>query len=100
MKKYILLAILTLSALPSCKELEVGLANELNEQDFWKTEADALAVLASCYESLGNAEGYFFSESLSDNSFTRQSDRYGGAKQVASGGYDPSLPIIKDEWED
>jgi hypothetical protein len=100
MKKYILMLLLGLPALQSCEKLDVGLANELNENDFWKTEADAQAVLASCYQNLGDAEGYFFTESLSDNSFTRQSDRYGGAKQIASGGYDASLPLVNDEWDD
>ncbi len=99
MKKYILLTTLVLFAMQSCHKLDVGLANELNEQDFWKTDADAQAVLASCYANLGTAEGFFYTESLSDNSFTRQSDRYGGAKQVASGSYDPSLPILKSEWD-
>lgn len=99
MKKYIFLFILSFSVLQSCQKLDVGLANELNEQDFWKTETDVQAVMAACYENLGSAEGFFFSESLSDNSFTRQSDRYGGAKQVASGSYDPSLPLIKGEWD-
>ncbi|MDJ1505639.1 RagB/SusD family nutrient uptake outer membrane protein [Xanthocytophaga agilis] len=100
MKKYILLTTFALFALQSCHKLDVGLANELNEKDFWKTDADAQAVLASCYASLGSAEGFFYTESLSDNSFTRQSDRYGGAKQVASGSYDPSLPLLKNEWND
>ncbi|MDJ1496219.1 RagB/SusD family nutrient uptake outer membrane protein [Cytophagaceae bacterium DM2B3-1] len=100
MKKYILLTTFVLFALQSCHKLEVGLANDLNEKDFWKTDADALAVMASCYASMGSAEGFFYTESLSDNSFTRQSDRYGGAKQIASGSYDPSLPLLKNEWTD
>jgi starch-binding outer membrane protein, SusD/RagB family len=99
MKKYLFISFSVFLIFQSCQSLDVGLANELNEQDFWKTEADVQAVMASCYENLGSAEGFFYSESMSDNSFTRSSDRFGGAKQVASGSYDPSLPIIKNEWD-
>ncbi|MCU0354108.1 MAG: RagB/SusD family nutrient uptake outer membrane protein, partial [Cytophagales bacterium] len=98
MKKYILLATLVLFASQACKRLDVGLANELNEQDFWKTEADAQAVLASCYDNLGGAEEFFFTETLSDNSFTR-GERFGGVKQLATGSYDPALPLVKSEWD-
>jgi hypothetical protein len=98
MKKYLILLLAMLATTQGCKKLDVGLANELNGADFWKTEQDAMAVLATCYDNISDANAFFIIEALSDNAYYKSGDEYGSLNKVASGSYDPSTPRIKDDW--
>jgi starch-binding outer membrane protein, SusD/RagB family len=98
MKKYAILLFMAVASVQGCKKLDVGLANELNSNDFWQTEADAMAVLAACYENMYSSGAFFYTEALSDNAYYKSGDGYGSANKVANGSYDPSTQRIKDDW--
>jgi starch-binding outer membrane protein, SusD/RagB family len=90
--------IVLFTALIGCRDLDVPLTNELNNDAFWRNDQDALDALASCYQFIiPNWDNYFGNEALSDNAFNRGTS-YGGAAQIANGSYDNRTNRITAEW--
>lgn len=81
----------------SCESLDTPLLDKESDISFWDKPSDALNALNSCYPDLYGAEQFIFTESLSDNAYTKTNNG-SLVRDVANGSYDPSAPLIRDVW--
>lgn len=98
MKTRILCATFFLSLVAfSCEELDQPMTRDFTETSFWKTEGDAMKVLASCYENMFNSDYFFGDNALSDDAYVKAGD-FGGVSQIASGSYDNRISRVQGQW--
>lgn len=95
--KNILLIILFVSLITSCEDLDQPMTREFTETSFWKTEEDALAALAACYDNMFKADYFFADNALSDDAYVRAND-FAGVSQIAGGAYDARNGRITEQW--
>ncbi len=81
----------------SCKELDLAPLDRPSDLTFWQTKEDAVNAVNACYSDLYNAETLIFSESLTDNSYTK-SNNGNLVRDVANGNYDASHPLMQQVW--
>ncbi|SFN48001.1 Starch-binding associating with outer membrane [Chitinophaga sp. YR627] len=96
--KKLLLPILCVTVLFSCRKLDQPITRDYTDAAYWRTADDALAALASCYENLSDDTYYFGDEALSDNGYVNGTG-YKGVSLIAGGAYDPSNQRLTEEWK-
>lgn len=82
----------------ACEDLDLVPTDRETEVTFWDKPEDALNVLNTCYESMYNAEYFFFNETLSDNAFNKSEVDGSNSRNIAEGSYGPSHARITNEW--
>ncbi|PKB18838.1 RagB/SusD family nutrient uptake outer membrane protein [Flavobacterium sp. 5] len=97
MKTKHILVILIISLFWGCESLDTPLVDKESDLSFWDKPEDALNALNSCYPDLYGAEQFIFTESLSDNSYTK-SNNGSLVRDVANGSYGTSASLIRDVW--
>lgn len=80
-----------------CESLDTPLVDRESDITFWDKPEDALAALNSCYPDLFGANQFIFSESLSDNAYTK-SNNGSLVRDVANGSYGTSADLIREVW--
>ncbi|MFC5684036.1 RagB/SusD family nutrient uptake outer membrane protein [Flavobacterium sp. MAHUQ-51] len=93
---YIVLAFF-LCLLFGCESLDTPLLDRESDISFWDKPDDALNALNSCYPDLFGANQFIFSESLSDNSYTK-SNNGSLVRDVANGSYGTSADLVREVW--
>lgn len=83
----------------SCKDLDLAPLDRPSDLTFWQTKEDAVNAVNASYGDLYNAETLIFSESLTDNSFTRTNNG-NLVRDVANGNYDAAHPLMQQVWAD
>lgn len=94
--KYILI-VLIITIFWGCDSLDTPLVDKESDLTFWDKPEDALNALNSCYPDLYGAEQFNFSESLSDNSYTK-SNNGSLVRDVANGSYAVTASLMRDVW--
>src|SRR5690606_2606178 len=97
MKKLIFYAIVLGVVTQSCKRLDLAPLDRASDLTFWNTQADAVNAVNACYGDLYDAETWAFSESLSDNAYTR-SGNGNLVRDVGNGNYDAAHPLMQQVW--
>ncbi|SMP14564.1 RagB/SusD family nutrient uptake outer membrane protein [Flavobacterium hercynium] len=83
----------------SCEDLELAPENQFTDATYWTRIDKAQTFLNTAYSQMQKSEYFFYNEALSDNAFNGRGDN-AGAASIGAGIYDPSLPRIKQEWND
>lgn len=96
--KKLLLPILCVTVLFSCRKLDQPITTDYTDAAYWRTTEDALAALTSCYENLSNDTYYFGDEALSDNAYVNGIG-YNAVSTIAAGAFDPSNLRVTEEWK-
>jgi hypothetical protein len=96
--KKLLLPILCVTVLFSCRKLDQPITTDYTDEAYWRTADDALAALTSCYENLSDDTYYFGDEALSDNGYVNGTG-YKAVSLISSGAFDPSNQRLTEEWK-
>lgn len=97
MKTKHILVVLLMTIFWSCDSLDTPLVDKESDLSFWDKPEDALNALNSCYPDLYGAEQFIFTESLSDNAYTK-SNNGSAVRDVANGSYSISASLMSDVW--
>lgn len=84
-------------SLVGCKKLELTPENSFTDLNYWTSQDKAQSVLNTAYSQMFNSTYFFYNEATSDNAYNGRGDIAGSAS-LAAGIYDPSLPRLKNEW--
>lgn len=95
--KIILGVVVLAISLGGCKKLELTPENSFTDLNYWTSQDKAQSVLNTAYSQMFNSTYFFYNEATSDNAYNGRGD-IAGAASLAAGIYDPSLPRLKEEW--
>ncbi|WP_207533585.1 RagB/SusD family nutrient uptake outer membrane protein [Desertivirga arenae] len=82
-----------------CKDLDLTPENVYTDLTYWKTTDQANGMLNTAYSQMFSSDYFFYNEAMSDNAYSGRGDQ-AGSTSLASGAYDPSLPRLRNEWND
>ena len=74
LSKKFLIAVFTITAIASCKKLDIVPTDRFSDATFWKVDANVYSALYNNYHLIYNSGLYFNSEALSDNAYSRSGD--------------------------
>ena len=91
-QKKILVIIIILVAINSCKKLDLVPSNKFTDSNFWTTNINVNNALNNNYRLMYNDNLYFYNDDMSDNAYSSNND------PIATGSFNASTSKFLTDW--